>query len=64
MALTNPLRDVTLMSPLKWDAWDKELRIKVKSSDLWTHIDPITDGKKLLERPTKPEVSDFPKYIY
>ena len=64
MALTNPLRDITLTSPLEWDAWDNELRIKAKSSDLWVHIDPITDGKKLLERPTKPKASDFPKYIH
>ena len=64
MASTNPLRDITLTSPSEWDAWDDELRIKAKSSDLWAHIDPIIDGKKLLKRPTKPEVSDFPKYIY
>ena len=64
MTLINPLRDVTLTSPLEWDAWDEELRTKAKSSDLWAYIDSITDGKKLLERPTKPEVLDFLKYIY
>ena len=64
MTLINPLRDVILMSPLEWDAWDDEFRIKAKSSDLWAHIDPIINGKKLLERPTKPETLDFPKYIY
>ena len=64
MALINPLRDVILTSLLKWDAWDEEFRTKAKSSDLWAHIDPITDGKKLLERPTKLKASDFLKYIY
>ena len=64
MALINPLRDVTLMFPLKWDTWDKEFRTKVKNNDLWAYIDPNTNGKKLLEKLTKPEVSDFPKYIY
>ena len=34
MASINPLRDITLISPLEWDAWDKELRTKAKSSDL------------------------------
>ena len=64
MALINPLRDVILISPLKWDAWDEEFRTKVKSSDLWAYINPSTDSKKLLEKPTKPKVSDFPKYIH
>ena len=64
MALTNPLRDITLTSPSKWDAWDNKLKTKANSSNLWAHIDPITNGKKLLEKPTKPEASDFPKYIY
>ena len=64
MALINPLKDVTLISPLEWDAWDEELRTKAKSSDLWAYINPSTDGKKLLERPTKPEVLDFLKYIH
>ena len=52
------------MSPLEWDMWDEEFRTKAKNSDLWAHIDPSTDGKKLLEKPTKPEVSDFPKHIH
>ena len=64
MALINPLRNITLISPLEWDAWDNEFRTKANSNDLWAHIDLITDGKKLLERPTKPKVSDFPKYIH
>ena len=64
MALINPLRDIILMSLLKWDAWDNEFRTKVKSSNLWAYIDPIINGKKLLKRPTKPKVSDFLKYIY
>ena len=64
MALINPLRDVILTSLLKWDAWDEEFKIKAKSSDLWAYIDPIINGKKLLEKPTKPEALDFPKYIY
>ena len=34
MALINPVRDITLISPLKWDAWDKELKTKAKSNDL------------------------------
>ena len=34
MALINPLRDITLMSPLEWDVWDKEFRIKAKISNL------------------------------
>ena len=64
MALINPLRDIILISPLKWDAWNEEFRIKVKSSDLWAYIDPSTNGKKFLKRPTKPKVLDFLKYIY
>ena len=64
MALINPLRDIILISPLEWDAWDNELRTKAKSSDLWAYIDPIIDGKKLFKRPTKPEASDFLKYIH
>ena len=64
MALINPLRDVTLISPLEWDAWDKEFRTKAKSNDLWAHIDPSINGKKLLERPTKPKISDFSKHIH
>ena len=64
MALINPLRDVTLISPLEWDAWDKELRTKAKSSDLWAYINPSTNSKKLLERLTKPKVLNFPKHIY
>ena len=64
MALTNPLKDITLISPLKWDAWDDELRTKANNSDLWAYIDPIIDGKKLFKRPTKPKTSDFPKYIH
>ena len=64
MALINPLRDIILISPLKWDAWDNEFRTKAKSNDLWVHIDPIIDGKKLLEKPTKLKASDFLKYIY
>ena len=58
------MRDIILMSPLEWDAWDDKLRTKAKSSDLLAHIDPIIDGKKLLEKPTKPETSDFLKYIH
>ena len=64
MASTNPLRDITLTSPLEWDAWDEELRTKAKSSDLWAHINPIINGKRLLKRPTKPKASDFLKYIH
>ena len=64
MALINPLRDIILMFLLEWDAWDDEFRTKVNSSDLWAYIDPIINGKKLFERPTKPEASDFLKYIY
>ena len=64
MAFINSLRDITLTSPLKWDAWDDEFRTKAKSNDLWAHIDPITNGKKFLERPTKPKALDFPKYIH
>ena len=64
MASINPLRDITLTSPLEWDAWNEVLRTKAKSNDLWAHIDPSTNGKKLLEKPTKPEVSDFPKHIH
>ena len=64
MALINPLRDIILISPLEWDAWDDKFRTKVNSSDLWAYIDLIINGKKLLEKPTKPKASDFPKYIY
>ena len=64
MALINPLRDIILISPLKWDTWDNEFKIKAKSNDLWAHIDPITNGKKLLEKPTKLKTSDFLKYIH
>ena len=64
MASINPLKDIILISPLEWDAWDDELRTKANNSNLWAHIDPTIDGKKLLERPTKPKASDFLKYIY
>ena len=64
MAFINPLRDIILTSFLEWDAWDDKLRIKAKSGDLWAHIDPIINGKKLLKKLTKPEASDFPKYIH
>ena len=64
MALIKPPRDIIFISPLKWDAWDKVLRTKAKSSNLWAYINPSTNGKKLLEKPTKPKVSDFLKHIY
>ena len=64
MVLINPLRDITLMSPLESDAWDNELKTKVNNNDLWVHINLIINGKKLLKRPTKPKASDFLKYIY
>ena len=64
MTSINPLRDIILTSPSEWDAWDEVLRTKAKNSDLWGYIDPSINGKKLLERPIKPEVSDFPKYIH
>ena len=34
MALINPLRDITLISPLKWDTWDDKFKIKAKNNDL------------------------------
>ena len=64
MASINPLRDIILISPSEWDTWDNELRTKANSNNLWAHIDPIINGKKLLKKPTKPKVSDFLKYIY
>ena len=64
IALTNPLRNVTLISPLKWDAWDEVLRTKAKSNNLWAYIDPNINGKKLLEKLTKLKRSDFSKHIY
>ena len=64
MAFINPLKDITLTSPSEWDAWDNKLKTKANSNNLWAHIDPITNGKKLLERPTKPKTSDFIKYIH
>ena len=64
MASINPLRNIILTSPLKWDAWDKVLKTKAKSNDLWGHINLSTDGKKLLKRPIKLEVSDFLKHIH
>ena len=64
MASINPLRDITLTSPSEWDAWDNKLKTKAKSNDLWAHIDPIINGKKLLKKLTKPKASDFPKYIH
>ena len=64
MASTNPLKDITLISLLEWNAWDNKFKTKAKSNDLWAHIDPITNGKKFLEKPTKPKTSDFPKYIH
>ena len=64
MALINLLRDVVLISFLEWDAWDEVFRTKAKSNDLWGYIDLSINGKKLLERPIKLEVSDFLKHIY
>ena len=63
MALINLLRDIILISPLIWDAWDEVFRTKAKSSDLWGYINPSINGKKLLEKPIKLKVLDFPKYI-
>ena len=34
MALINPLRDIILISLLKWDTWDNKCRTKAKNSDL------------------------------
>ena len=34
MALTNPLRDIILTSPLEWDTWDDKLKTKANNSDL------------------------------
>ena len=34
MASINPLKDIILISPLEWDAWDNEFRTKANSSDL------------------------------
>ena len=34
MALINPLKDIILISPLKWDVWDNEFKTKAKSNDL------------------------------
>ena len=64
MAFTNPLRDIILISPLKWDAWDDKFKTKANSNDLWAHINLIINGKKLLEKPIKPKTLDFLKYIY
>ena len=64
MALINPLKDITLISPLEWDTWDNKLKTKANNNDLWAHIDPIINSKKLLEKPTKPETLNFPKYIH
>ena len=64
MALINLLRNIVLISSLKWDVWDEVLKTKAKSNDLWRHIDPSINGKRLLEKPIKLEVSDFPKHFY
>ena len=64
MALINPLRDIILTSPLKWDAWDNEFRTKVNNNNLWVYINPIINGKKLFKKPTKPKALNFPKYIH
>ena len=61
MAFINPLRDIILISPLKWDAWNNKFKTKAKSNDLWAYT---IDGKKLLKRPTKLKASDFLKYIH
>ena len=34
MALINPLRDIILISFLKWDAWDDEFRTKANNNNL------------------------------
>ena len=34
MALINPLRDITLISLLKWDAWDNKFKIKANNNNL------------------------------
>ena len=64
MGSINPLKDIILMSPLEWDAWDDELRTKVNNNNLWAYIDLIINGKKFLKRPTKLKASDFLMYIY
>ena len=64
MALINPLKDITLMSPLEWDAWDNKFKTKVNNNNLWVYIDLIINGKKFLEKPIKPKALDFLKYIH
>ena len=64
MALINPLRGITLMSFSKWDAWDEVLKTKAKNHNLWGYINLSINNKKLLEKPIKPEILDFLKYIY
>ena len=43
---------------------DDVLRTKAKSNDLWAYINPIINGKKLFEKPTKPKVSDFVRFFW
>ena len=50
MAFINPLRNIIFISPLEWDMWDNKLKTKAKNNNLWAHINPITNNKKLLKK--------------
>lgn len=52
----------TLASPRDWETWDRAFRAKAIASDLWSHIDPTSDGEPLLEKPKRPEISEYNKY--
>ena len=56
------MREVVLISPSDWDIWDEIFKTKAQINDLWAHIDPNINKEKLLKKPIKLKISDFPKY--
>ena len=52
----------TLTCPKDWEDWHKDFKIQAQTSDLWSHIDPTTDGEPLLEKPKRPQFSDYKKH--
>ena len=48
--------------PQDWIKWSREFRIKTKSLNLWTHIDPDNRIPWPVE-PVAPVISNYPKRV-
>ena len=54
--------DSTLNSSREWEAWNNDFQARAIALDLWSYVDPSTDGEALLEKPKRPEVTDYKKH--